>query len=196
MLYILVIFQTLIFICCCIFSIYLLILLIWSRGFTISPTVSSNKKSIKKIAEFLSNYIKEKDLKKVRILDIGSGYGKMLFGIEKELSKNKNLSQELVGYEISKIPCNISKKLNKSKNIQFFNDDIFNLKDFEFDFVITFILAKQQKLFLPIYRKFSKNTIIIANSLPIPFEENDNFRLTKTIKVDFGWNIYIYEQNF
>ena len=113
MLYILVIFQTLIFICCCIFSIYLLILLIWSRGFTISPTVSSNKKSIKKIAEFLSNYIEENSLKKVRILDIGSGYGKMLFGIEKELSKNKNLSQELVGYEISKIPCNISKKLKE-----------------------------------------------------------------------------------
>ena len=115
-----------------------MILLIWSKGFKISPTVSSNKKSIKKIAEFLSDYIKEKDLKKVRILDIGSGYGKMLFGIEKELSKNKNLSQELVGYEISKIPYDISKKLNKSKNIQFFNDDIFNLKDFEFDFVITF----------------------------------------------------------
>ena len=140
--------------------------------------------------------IKEKDLKKIRILDIGSGYGKMLFGIEKELSKNKTLSQELIGYEISKIPYDISKKLNKSKNIQFFNDNIFNLKDFNFNFVITFILAKQQKLFLPVYRKFSKNTIIIANSLPIPFEENDNFRLVKTIKVDFRWNIYIYKQIF
>ena len=66
MLYILVIFQTLIFIYCCIFSIYLLILLIWSKGFTISPTVSSNKKSIKKIAEFLSDYIKEKECKNIQ----------------------------------------------------------------------------------------------------------------------------------
>ncbi|HSQ97327.1 MAG TPA: hypothetical protein VLL98_01260 [Rickettsiales bacterium] len=166
-------------------------MLIWSKGFTISPTVSSSSKSIKVIAKYIKKYIEENKIKKIRILDIGSGYGKVLFGIERTLN---GVSKELVGYEIANFPWKISKFFNKSNNIKFVNDNIFNLKDFKFDIVVTFILAKQQKLFLDVYRKFPKGTIIIANSLSIPFEERDNFKLIDTVKVHYRWNIYIYEK--
>ncbi|MDD2840546.1 MAG: class I SAM-dependent methyltransferase [Rickettsiales bacterium] len=187
------IFSILIFTWCCFFAIYLMILLIWSKGFKNSPTVSSNSKSIKIIADYIQKYIIENKFDKIRILDIGSGYGKMLSGVEKDLNKIQ-ISRELIGYEISNFPYKISNIFNKSKNIKFIHDDIFNLKDFNFDIVITFILAKQQKLFLDIYRKFPKGTLIIANSLSIPFEEKDSFKLIDTMRVCYHWNIYIYKK--
>lgn len=190
---IIAIFSILIFIWSCLLATYLVILFIWSKGFKNSPTVSSNSKSIKIIANYIRRYIAEEKIKKLRILDIGSGYGKMLFGIEKRLNQTQ-ITRELVGYEISNFPYKISKIFNKSKNIKFINDDIFNLDDFKFDIVLTFILAKQQKLFLNIYRKFPKGTLIIANSLSIPFENTDSFKLIDTIRVCYRWNIYVYKK--
>lgn len=174
------------------FGIYIIILFVCSRGFSISPTVTSSSKSIREIIKYINKYLSETKKNNIRILDIGSGYGKMLFRINKAL---KNQKIEYVGYEISNFSYKISKFLNKSDNITLIKDDINNLKDFDFDIVITFILAKQQKLFLNIYRKFKKGTIIIANSLAIPFEKDDNFELIKTIKVCYRWNIYIYKKN-
>lgn len=190
---IIAIFSILIFIWCCFFALYLLILLILSKGFKNSPTVSSNSKSIKIIANYILKYIKHNQLKKIRILDIGSGYGKMLFKIDKSLNET-SISKEFVGYEISNFPYKISQFFNKSKEIEFINEDIFNLKDFKFNIVITFILKKQQKLFLDVYRKFPKDTIIIANSLAIPFEKTDNFELVETVRVCYHWNIYVYKK--
>jgi len=179
----------LIFTSCVFFSIYIITLFIWSKGFSISPTVTSNSKSIKKIAEYIAFYCKNNPNERIRILDIGSGYGSMLFKINNSL---KNDMIEYVGYEIAKFPYKISNFLNKSKNIIFINDDINKLKDFKYNFIITFILKKQQKLFLNIYRNFPKESTIIANSLPIPFEKDDKFKLVDTIRVHYGWNIYIY----
>jgi SAM-dependent methyltransferase len=186
------VFSIFIFVCCCIFAIYLIVLLVWSNGLKISPTISSSSKSIKKITEYISNYIIKNKYKKIRILDIGSGYGKILFNIENAL-EHIGISRELIGYEILNFPYKISKYLNKSENIKFINNDIFDLKDFNFDIVITFMLAKQQKSLLKIYRKFPIGTLIIANSLPIPFKKNDNFKLIDVIEVYYHWNVYIYK---
>lgn len=185
----------LLFISCILLAIYLIFLLILSRGFKISPTVTSNGKSIKKIARYIKKYIDDSNIKNIRILDIGSGYGTLLFKINKYLKRKlkNNVDIELTGYEISKFIYKISVLRNKYDNIQIINDDINNLNDFKYNIVITFILAKQQKLFLDIYRKFPKGTTIIANSLPIPFDKNDIFKLKKTIKVHYHWNIYIYQ---
>lgn len=193
--YFILVVLSLLFLSCVLLAIYLVFLLMISRGFKISPTVTSNGKSIKKMAKYIKKYIVDSNKKNVRILDIGSGYGTLLFKINKYLKKrlNKKVNVEFVGYEISKIIYTISKLRNRYKNITLIHDDINNMKDFNYDIVITFILAKQQKLFLDIYRKFPKGTTIIANSLPIPFEENDNFKLIRTIKVHYHWNIYIYQ---
>lgn len=174
-------------------ALYIFIIFILSKGFKVSPTVSSNKKSIIKIKEYIEDYLLKTDKTKIRILDIGSGYGNMIFGINKDLKVPNGKSVEFVGYEISELPYKISQFRNKYSNITFIKDDINNLKDFDFDIVLTFILAKQQKLFLNIYRKFSKNTMIIANSLPIPFDKDDEFELIDTIKVLYRWNVYIYK---
>lgn len=195
LIYFILVVLSLLFLSCVLLAIYLVFLLMISRGFKISPTVTSNSKSIKKMAKYIKKYIEDSNKKNVRILDIGSGYGTLLFKINKYLKKrlNKKVNVEFVGYEISKIIYTISKLRNRYKNITLIHDDINNMKDFNYDIVITFILAKQQKLFLDIYRKFPKGTTIIANSLPIPFEENDNFKLIRTIKVHYHWNIYIYQ---
>lgn len=175
-------------------AIYLLILLIYSRGFKISPTVTSSSKSIRFIAGYIKKYVSKVENKEIRILDIGSGYGTLLFRLNTALKNITNKQIKLVGYEISSFAYKISKIRNNYNNIEIIKDDINNLNDFNFDIVITFILAKQQKLFLNIYRKFPKNTIIIANSLAIPFEKDDNFQLIETIKVCFRWNIFIYKK--
>ena len=182
------------FLCCTILAVYLIILLIYSKGLKISPTVSSTPSSMKAISKYIREYILQTTKNNIRILDIGSGYGTLLFKISKDLEDIKDKEIKLVGYEISNFAYKISKSKNKCQNVELINDDINNLNDFNFDLVITFILAKQQKLFLDIYRKFPAGTTIIANSLPIPFEENDNFQLIKTIKVGFRWNVYIYKK--
>ncbi len=182
------------FLCCTVLAVYLIILLIYSKGLKISPTVSSTPNSMKAISKYIREYILQTTKNNIRILDIGSGYGTLLFKISKDLEDIKDKEIKLVGYEISNFAYKISKSKNKCQNVELINDDINNLNDFNFDLVITFILAKQQKLFLDIYRKFPTGTTIIANSLPIPFEENDNFQLIKTIKVGFRWNVYIYKK--
>lgn len=182
------------FLCCIILAIYLVILLIYSKGFRISPTVTSNRTSIRFIIKYIKKYLTQTNKSNIKILDIGSGYGKLLFEISKNLRNTKDKKIELVGYEISNFAYRISKFRNKYENVRIIKDDINNLKSFDFDLVITFILAKQQKLFLNIYKKFPSGTIIIANSLPIPFQKEDNFELIETIRVCFRWNIYIYKK--
>ena len=189
-----IVISMLLFVAFTILALYILLLFILSGGFKISPTVSSNKKSIKAIRKYIQEYILKTDKKDIKILDIGSGYGIMIFGIANNLKIPEGKKVSFVGYEISDFAYKISKFLNKSKNINFIKDDINNLRDFDFDIVLTFILKKQQKLFLNIYRKFPENTLIIANSLPIPFEKNDNFKLVETIKVFYRWNLYIYRR--
>ena len=181
---------------CMLLAIYLVFLLMLSRGFKISPTITSNSKSIKKIAKYIKKYIEDSNKKNIRILDIGSGYGTLLFKVNKYLKRKltKKVNIEFVGYEILSIIYKISKLRNRYNNITLIHDDIKNIKDVNYDIVITFVLAKQQKAFLDIYRKFPKGTIIIANSLAIPFEETDNVKLIKTIKVHYHWNIYIYQK--
>lgn len=182
------------FICCSVLAIYLIILLIYSRGFKISPTVTSNPRSIKLIIKYIKKYLSQTDKKDIKILDIGSGYGTLLFKIAKAFENLESKNIDLVGYEISSFAYKISNFRNKYKNVKLVKDDINNLKNFDFDIVITFILAKQQKMFLNIYRQFPSGTIIIANSLSIPFEKGDNFQLIETIRVCFRWNIYIYKK--
>ena len=193
--YFILVVLNLLFLSCTLLAIYLIFLLIISRGFKISPTVTSNGKSIKYIAKYIKSYIENSNKTNIKILDIGSGYGTLLFKINRYLKRklDKKVNVELDGYEISKFIYKISNFRNIYSNIKLFNDDINNLKDFNYDIVITFILAKQQKLFLDIYRKFPKGTTIIANSLPIPFASDDGFKLVKTIKVHYHWNIYIYQ---
>jgi SAM-dependent methyltransferase len=176
----------------CFMSIYLIVLFVSSKGFKISPTVTSDAKSIKEIAKYIKNY-NETILKKVnlKILDIGSGYGKLLFKVNKILNNPENI---FIGYEISNFAYKISKFKNKFKNIFIFKDDIHNIKDLDFDFIVSFMLAKQQPDFISIYKKFPVGAIILANSNAIPFKNTDGYELIDKIKVHFGWEIYVYKK--
>ncbi|MDR2526787.1 MAG: class I SAM-dependent methyltransferase [Rickettsiales bacterium] len=180
-----------IFVALCLATIYIIFLFINSKGFKISPTVASSRKSIKKIADYIKSY-NDKNLKQInlKILDIGSGYGHLLFGLNKLLGKNN----VFVGYEISKFSYAISKFFNKNDNIFLINDDIQNVQDADFDFVVSFLLSKQQKSLINLYKKFPSGTIILANSNDIPFRPNDGFILIDKIRVHLGWSIFAYKK--
>ena len=93
---------SLLFLSCTLLAIYLIFLLIISRGFKISPTVTSNGKSIKYMAKYIKSYIENSNKTNIKILDIGSGYGTLLFKINRYLKRKlgKKVNVELDGYEI------------------------------------------------------------------------------------------------
>jgi SAM-dependent methyltransferase len=174
-------------------ALYITILFFDSKAFRRSPTVTSSSKSIKVMTQYIRKYnedvLKKTDLK---ILDIGSGYGRLLFKMNKLLNNPNNI---FVGYEISKLSYKISVFLNKYKNVYLINNDIKNLYDDDFDFVISFMLKKQQKELINVYKKFKKGTIIVVNSNAIPFGENDGYKKIDTLRVGFGWDVFIYIKN-
>ncbi|MDR0423367.1 MAG: class I SAM-dependent methyltransferase [Rickettsiales bacterium] len=177
----------------CWLALYITILFFDSKAFRRSPTVTSSSKSIKVMTQYIRKYnedvLKKTDLK---ILDIGSGYGRLLFKMNKLLNNPNNI---FVGYEISKLSYKISVFLNKYKNVYLINNDIKNLYDDDFDFVISFMLKKQQKELINVYKKFKKGTIIVVNSNAIPFGENDGYKKIDTLRVGFGWDVFIYIKN-
>lgn len=171
------------------YIVWFIVILFNSRFFKISPSISSDVKSSKIIADYVKTYVEYNKIENPRILDIGSGYGRLLFFINKRI---KNAS--LVGYEISSFAYKISKLINRFKNISFVNDDIFNLKDFDFNIITTFLFVKQQKEIIDLYKQFKVGTIIISNSFKIPFEEKDGFELIDVIPVHLSWNVNIYKK--
>ena len=108
--YFILVVLSLLFLSCTLLAIYLIFLLIISRGFKISPTVTSNGKSIKYIAKYIKSYIENSNKTNIKILDIGSGYGTLLFKINRYLKRklDKKVNVELDGYEISKFIYKIS----------------------------------------------------------------------------------------
>jgi hypothetical protein len=121
---------------------------------------------------------------------MGSGCGKILFVINKKM---QNI--ELVGYEIDKLYYSIAKLRNKWKNIMFYNDDINNLEDFNFDIVLTFLFEKQQRELVSLYKKFPAGTLIISNTFKIPFGDEDSFILQDTIRNKFlQKSVYVYRK--
>ncbi|MDR0572143.1 MAG: methyltransferase domain-containing protein [Rickettsiales bacterium] len=162
--------------------------IIGTKGFKISPYISTNKLILNMIIEYIQRHYKTNE--KIRIIDIGSGCGKIMFIINKRI---KNV--ELVGYEIDKFYYSIAKLKNKWKNISFYNDDIKNLEDFNFDIVLTFLFEKQQRELIPLYKKFPSGTLIISNTFKISFGSEDGFILQDVIKNRFlQKNIYIYKK--
>lgn len=92
-------------------------------------------KSVDKHVKFLKNFSREKNYEG-KVLEIGSGNGKLLFRLERE-----NLISEGIGCEISKSRCRFSKKFKKVfgfkkvkiKNMNFFD---LKLKKNYFDYII------------------------------------------------------------
>ncbi|MDR2760230.1 MAG: hypothetical protein LBB09_00075, partial [Rickettsiales bacterium] len=82
---------------------------------------------------------------------------------------------ELVGYEIDKKYCSLAKAKNRWKNITFYNDDINNLTDFNFDIILTFLFEKQHKTLIYLYSKFPIGALIISNTFKIPFGDNNSY---------------------
>lgn len=171
------------------YVIWFMIILVNSNFFQISPTISSGNKSIKTIAHYIKNYITENNIQQPNILDIGSGYGKLLFGINKIIPEGN-----YTGYEISKLSYRVSMLKNKHQNITFINDNIVNIKNFNFNIIVTFLFLKQQKDLIQFYNKCPLNTLIISNSFEIPFTEEDCYDLIETKTIYFRWTIYIYKK--
>lgn len=185
MFYIIFVIVTFFFILALIYSIILIIEFFRTKFFKFSPTVTTHKTIQKEIINFLNKL----DYK-INLLDIGSGYGDLLFNIAKNV-KNINLT----GYEISKMAYYISKMRNKYLNIELIYDDIKHLETYNYNVIIAFLFKKQHRELLYLYRKFSMGTLIISNTFIIPFSEKDCFKLINTIYIPLiNRNIYIYKK--
>jgi SAM-dependent methyltransferase len=159
-----------------------------TKGFRTTLYVGTNIFIQNIIIKYIQRYATSE--KKLRILDIGSGCGKILFRINKKI---KNV--ELVGYEIGKLYHSKAVSNNKYKNITFYNEDIHNLSDFNFDIIFTFLFERQQKELIYLYKKFPVGTIIISNTFKIPFEDDGTYSLLETLKSRILFKkIYVYKK--
>jgi 16S rRNA A1518/A1519 N6-dimethyltransferase RsmA/KsgA/DIM1 with predicted DNA glycosylase/AP lyase activity len=166
---------------------YLIKELFRTKGLKISPHVTTHVIIRNMIIKFIKQH--NVDNKKLRILDIGSGCGRMLFIMNKRISNAK-----FVGYEIDSKCYSSAKIKNKWENISFFNENINNLTDFNFDIILTFLFERQQKTLIHLYNKFPVGTLIISNTFKIPFEDG-TYDLFDVLKSNILMRkVYIYKK--
>lgn len=162
-----------------------------------TPTPNSiTKKIVKK------NIFTEKD----KILDIGSGTGKILFRLA-----TKTTASDLTGVEkrkelylyskLKKLCLGLIYPQIRQKNIKFINDDIVNHDLSKYNKIYMFSLPKfTEKYLTPKFNKeLKKGTQIITTMFEI--KKNKNLKLIKTIKAK-DWilikkrtiKVFIYEK--
>jgi len=157
------------------------------------PYVPTPKSVVKKMVQN-SGLLKAVDQQRtVRIIDLGSGTGKMVFYLAKNTPKNIKIygvEKSKLLYLIAKTRCFFS--ANKRRIYLTCNNwDKINLTDF--DFIFCFLVRKVFKELLPKFRKeLKKETKIISYLFPLPA---NNFFTEKIFKLNKKDNLFIYQIN-
>ena len=122
---------------------------------------------VNKVSEERKDFVRNnliKTKKKINILEIGSGDGKLLKEFRKFIKTG-------IGIDISKSMADFSNKENKSKNIKFYQGDILTYKsDIKFDYIIAIGLVeylKREKLiffFKKIFNLLKINGVFLFTS--------------------------------
>lgn len=142
-----------------------------------------------KVHQKISDIIEKEDQNGKNIVDLGSGYGHMVFYLAKRFPNKK-----IIGLEISLIPylySYLKKFIFKYKNVSFLLGDGFHIiktgkiKPSSVVFYLTPILVKKISNILPLIK-----VIAISNNFPIP-----NIKENQKIPID-DWTksiIYLYK---
>lgn len=117
------------------------------------------------------------DFKNKRVLDIGCSSGGILLHLADKI-------KEGVGYDVNEKSIKNAKKYTKSlnyNNLKFYNQDIEDCKDFNYDIVFMLSIAKWVYKWEEIVKKLNKKTILIFEAHGNQKEQNKQINFLKSI---------------
>ena len=167
------------------FGFLLLLILYFSSAlFVWPPSIPTDRKSRRYIIDFIKN--KNSEAAKIKIIDLGSGYGHLI----KDLSKTFK-SANITGVELLRLPYRYSKLIfRKNPNIKIIKDDLYdhNISDYD---VLVFFLRKDHKVDEKLKNEIKKGAIVVSNNFPL---KNYEPKEIKQISDVFAKRtIYFYE---
>lgn len=167
------------------FGLYLVVLIIYfsSCFFVWPPSVPSNRKSRKVILEMISKYHIGDE--KIKIADMGSGYGHLVFAIARKFKK-----ADVTGVELLWLPFLFSKLVSQIfKNVKILKGDIYQHDFSQYD-VFVFFFRKDHGFDEKLREGIKKRTVVISSTFPLK-----TFEPVETINLKYlvgSRNVYCY----
>lgn len=116
----------------------------YKHDFSVNSHVLIPRPETELLVEYVLTWIKEKEIKNPKILELGSGSGCISISLMDELLKQKNIPSKLISIDVSKEAIEVSKKnaneilKDKANEIQFLQANAFEFYTEEtFDFIIS-----------------------------------------------------------
>ncbi|MDJ0651596.1 MAG: class I SAM-dependent methyltransferase [Simkaniaceae bacterium] len=157
--------------------VFLLLLFMWRNG--ISPVPTSNQ-----VRSALFSHLP--DLKEGTIIELGSGWGHLVFPLSR-----KYLNCKVIGYENSPVPFLYSTLLNHHSNLKIICADFFQKPLHGVDLIVCSLFPQgMQKLREKLEKELTAGAIVVSHTHPIP-----TWDPTEVIEVDDPAHstIYIYK---
>ena len=126
------------------------------------------------------------NLEKGNIVDLGSGWGNLIFPLSKRYD-----TCEIIGYENSPLPYFFSSLINHFPNLKILRQDFFTKSLGEADLVICYLFPKgMEKLKVKLDRELKLGAKVVTHTFAIP-----GWTPTQTFQVDdlYQSKIYVYE---
>lgn len=150
------------------------------------PFVPTSTKKYRKELNELFEFLKKLNLKNKRMVDLGSGNGRIV----KEFAKMGY--EKCVGIEINPWLVFLSRlSSRKFKNVQFIRGNFLNKDLSDFGIVYVYQLLAMNKKLLPKFENELRNgSIIVSHKFPLPYQ-SDKIRLIKIIGKN---NFLVYQK--
>jgi len=153
--------------------LYAIAIIYWIYAiFAGAPYYPSNKKAIKTVTDFI-----KKELKSKKILELGSGDGRVANAIAQLNYTNKITAIELSPFLT--IIHRIKNLLKNIKNVDIKNGNIFKYNYNRYDLAIVYLFpGLMKKLEIKLYKELKPGSFIISNTFKFknhePYKELDN----------------------
>jgi hypothetical protein len=168
------------------FAVFFLLLILYfsSALFVWPPSIPTDRKSRRYIAELIGR--KYPPDAAIKIVDLGSGYGHLVRTLSKAFSR-----AEITGVELLRLPYIYSKFIfARNKRIKIIKGDIYHHDLSEYD-VLVFFLRKDHKVDEKIKNEIKKGAIVVSNNFPLKTYEPKEIK--EIADVFAKRTIYFYE---
>ena len=152
----------------------LLLVFTWRNGVSPMPTTEKIRSALLKCLP---------ELKDGTVVELGSGWGHLLFPLSKKYAECK-----IIGYENSPIPYLFSSILNHQRNLKIIRHDFFEKPLCDANLIVCYLFPdSMERLKEKLERELCPGTKVISHTHGVP-----GWEPTETIDVD-AIPIYIYE---